>query len=50
MRWGKYPGIAYPVVEEGLVCFVAEARRLVDLAAMVDCVSEDLGGGDGEGV
>ena len=45
-----YPSIAYSVVEEGLVCFVADARWFVDLGAVIRCVLEDLGGSDWDGV
>lgn len=37
-----YPGIAYPVVEEGLVCFVADVGGLVELGTVVGCVFEYL--------
>jgi hypothetical protein len=45
---GKYPSIAYSVIKERLVSFVAHARGLVNLAPVVCCVFEDLGGGDRE--
>jgi hypothetical protein len=45
-----YPGIPDAVIEEGLVCFVADVGRLLDLGSVVGCVFVDLGGGDrGEG-
>jgi hypothetical protein len=40
--------MAYSVVEEGLVCLVADVGRFMDFGAMVRCVLVDLGRGDWE--
>lgn len=45
-----YPCIAYSVIDERLVCLVADVGRFTDFDATIRCVLEDLSRGDWEDV
>jgi hypothetical protein len=37
-----YPGIAYSVINKGLICFIAHARRFLHSFALLFCIFDKL--------